>query len=228
MQQYLEHGTCKHPTDYKSEVWRSVSRVKTPCEQGLPHYTCYNQSNAFLMQRKGRRSAVSPWNVDLLLRSTTMRRIRSARSGLLGQRSFRSTALNQKSCHASVAVMLEKRGGCCRTDGPIRVQSCQMRHTIAAIKARGVALCVEAPLRVRSTPPAARSSPQLAASAEPLVTDAKGSNRRFITGLLHISDVTPARRAQGTTLSILRASVACAAAVQTAVLVLFFPWLGHY
>ena len=61
-----------------------------------------------------------------------------------------------------------------------------MRHTIAAIKARGVALCVEAPLRVRSTPPAARSSRQLAASAEPLVTDAEGSNRRFITGLLHI------------------------------------------
>ena len=75
VQQYLEHGTCKHPTDYKSEVWRSVSRVKTPCEQGLPHYTCYKQSNAFLMRRKGRRSAVSPWNVDLLLRSTTLRRI---------------------------------------------------------------------------------------------------------------------------------------------------------
>ena len=207
MQQYLEHGTRKHPTDYKSEVWRSVSHVKTPCEQGLPHYTCYKQSNAFLMRRKGRRSAVSPWNVDLLLRSTTLRRIRSARSGS-GQRSFRSSALNQKSWHASIAAMLEKRGGCCRTDAPIRVLFCQMRHTIAAIKARGVALCVEAPLSVRSTPPAARSSPQLAASAEPSVTDAKGSNRRFITGLLHISDVTPARRAQGTTLSILRAFVA--------------------
>ena len=33
------YGTCKHPTDYKSEVRGSVSRVKTPCEQGLPHYT---------------------------------------------------------------------------------------------------------------------------------------------------------------------------------------------
>ena len=31
--------------------------------------------------------------------------------------------------------MLEKRGGRCRTDGPIRVRSCQMQHTIAAIKA---------------------------------------------------------------------------------------------
>ena len=33
------YGTCKHPTDYKSEVRGSVSRVKTPCEQGLPHCT---------------------------------------------------------------------------------------------------------------------------------------------------------------------------------------------
>ena len=32
-------GTCKHPTDYKSEVRKSVLRVKTPCEQGLPHCT---------------------------------------------------------------------------------------------------------------------------------------------------------------------------------------------
>ena len=50
--------------------------------------TCYKQSNAFLLRRRRRRSAVSPWNVDPL-RSTTLRGIRSARSGL-GQRSFRS------------------------------------------------------------------------------------------------------------------------------------------
>ena len=49
--------------------------------------TCYKQSNAFLLRRRRRRSAVSPWNVDPL-RSTTLRGIRSARSGL-GQ-SFRS------------------------------------------------------------------------------------------------------------------------------------------
>ena len=116
---------------YKSEVRGSLSRVNTPCEQGLPHYTCYKQSNAFLMRRR-RRSAVSLWNVDPL-RSTTLRAIRSARSGL-GQRSFRSSALNRKSCHASVSVM-ENRGGRCRTDGPIRVLSCQMRRTIAAVKA---------------------------------------------------------------------------------------------
>ena len=82
---------------------------------------------------------------------------------------------------------------------------------------------------MRPTPPAARSSPQLAASAESLVTDAERSNRR-VTCLLHIiSDVTRVRHAQGTTLSILRAFIACAAAVQTAVLVLFGPsCLGHY
>ena len=55
------------------------------------------------------------------------------------------------------------------------------------------------------------------------------SNRR-VTCLLHIiSDVTRVRHAQGTTLSFLRAFIACAAAVQTAVLVLFGPpCLGHY
>ena len=47
------------------------------------------------------------------------------------------------------------------------------------------------------TLPAARGSPQLAASAESLVTDAERSNRR-ITCLLHIiSDVTRVRHAQG-------------------------------
>ena len=34
------YGTCKHPTDHTiSEVRGSVSRVKTPSEKGLPHYT---------------------------------------------------------------------------------------------------------------------------------------------------------------------------------------------
>ena len=78
-------------------------------------------------------------------------------------------------------------------------------------------------LGVRPTLPAARGSSQLAASAESLVTDAERRNRR-VTCLLHIiSDVTRVRHAQGTTLSILRAFIACAAAVQTAILVLFGP-----
>ena len=74
---------------------------------------------------------------------------------------------------------------------------------------------------MRPTLPAAKDSSQLAARAEPLVTDAERSNRR-VTCLLHIiSDVARVRHAQGNTLSILRAFIACAAAVQTAVLVLF-------
>ena len=77
--------------------------------------------------------------------------------------------------------------------------------------------------------PAARGSSQLAASAESLVTDAERSNRR-VTCLLHIiSDFTRVRHAQGTTFSIFRAFIGCAAAVQTAVLVRFGPsCLGHY
>ena len=122
---------------YKSGIRGSVSRVKTPCEQGLPHCTYVRATSRAMPSshmRRRRRSAVSPWNVDPL-RSTTLRGIRSARSGLGRQWSFRASALHRKSCYASVSVMLEKRGGRCRTDGPMRVLSCQMRHTIAAIKA---------------------------------------------------------------------------------------------
>ena len=77
----------------------------------------------------------------------------------------------------------------------------------------------------------ATGSPQLAGRAEEsLVTDAECSSNRRVTCLLHIiSDVTRVRHGQGTTLSILRAFNACAAAVQTAVLVMFGPsCLGHY
>ena len=69
-------------------------------------------------------------------------------------------------------------------------------------------------------------SSQFAASAESLVTDAERSNRR-VTCLLHIiSDVTRVRHAQGTTLSILRAFVACAAAVQRCLSCLARPVWG--
>ena len=82
---------------------------------------------------------------------------------------------------------------------------------------------------MRPTLQAARGSSQLAAIAESMVTDAERSNRR-VNCLLHIiSDGTRVRHAQGVTLSILRAFMACAAAVQTAVLVLFGPCCsGHY
>ena len=68
-----------------------------------------------------------------------------------------------------------------------------------------------------------RGSPQLVASAESLVTDAERINRR-VTCLLHIiSDVTRVRHAQGANRSIIRAFIACVAAVQTPVLVLVGP-----
>ena len=128
------YGTCKHPTDYKSEIRGSVSRVKTPCDQGLPHCTYVLQAEQRLphaTEEKAKRSFPMERGPTA---SNTLRGICSARSGLV-QRSFRSSALHRKSCHAAVSVMLEKSGGRCRTDGPIRVLSCQMRHTIAAIKA---------------------------------------------------------------------------------------------
>ena len=124
-------------------------------------YRCYKQSNAYLMRRR-RRSAVSPWNVDPL-RRTTLRGIRSARRSR-----WKSSALNRKSCHASVLVMLEKRGGCCRADGPRRARSCQMLHTIAAINAAWCRSLRSASSPMRPTPPAGRSSSQVAASAESL------------------------------------------------------------
>ena len=52
-------GTCKHPTDYKSEVRASVLRVKTSCEQGLPHCTYVLQAEQRLpsaTEEKAKRS----------------------------------------------------------------------------------------------------------------------------------------------------------------------------
>ena len=138
---------------YKSKVRGSVSRVKSPCEQGLPHCTYVLRAEQrlphateekakrrFPMERGPTAKHHPAWNPQC--------------TQWFRQRSFRSSALHRTSCHASVPVMLEKRGGRCRTDGPIRVLSCQMRHTIAAIKSCGVALCVKPPLGVRSTLPA--------------------------------------------------------------------------
>ena len=156
-----------------------------------------------------RRSAVSPSNVDPL-RSTTLRGVRSARRSR-----GNSSALNRKSCHAPVSVMLEKRGGCCRTDGPRRVRSGQMLHTIAAINA---ACCCS--LRSTSSPRASCSAscPQFIANCNKRCLT--GAERTIPTVHLHISHVTPARHAQGA-LSILRALVACALVAQIAVFVLF-------
>ena len=53
------YGTCKHLTPYKSEVRGSVSCVKTPCEQGLPHCTYVLQADQRLphaTEEKAKRS----------------------------------------------------------------------------------------------------------------------------------------------------------------------------
>ena len=68
---------------YKSKVRASVLRVKTPCEQGLPHCTYVLQSEQRLpsaTEEKAKRSFPVERGP---LRSTTLRGIRSARSGLV-------------------------------------------------------------------------------------------------------------------------------------------------
>ena len=181
-------------------------------------FTYYKQSNAFLMRRRRRRSAVSPWNVDPL-RSTTLRGIRSARS--VGQRSFRSFLCPTPK--VTPRFSLDDVG---EARWPLSHRWTDTSFTLpdAAHNSRNqghvvsLSELVEPPLGVRPTLPAARGSSQLAAIAEFLVTDAERRNRR-VTFLLHIiSDVTRVRHAQGTTFSILRVFIACAAAVQTAVL----------
>ena len=121
---------------YKSEVRASVLRVKTPCEQGLPHCT-------YVLQAEQRLPSATE---EKAKRSFPMERgpIAKHHSAWIPQCTQWFTAeefpllplpYTEKSRHAPVSVMLEKRGGRCRTDGPIRVLPCQMRHTIAAIKA---------------------------------------------------------------------------------------------
>ena len=118
---------------YKTEVRASVFRVKTPCEQGLPHCTHVLQAEQRLPHATEKAKRSFPHGTWIIAKNHPAWSPQCTQG--LGQRSFRSSALNRKSCHASVSVMLEQRGGCCRTDGPIRVLSCPMRHTIAAIKA---------------------------------------------------------------------------------------------
>ena len=94
---------------YKSEVRGSVSRVKTPCEQGLPHCTYVLQADQRL-----------PHATEKAKRSFPMERGPTAKhhpawnpqctQWFRAERSFRSSALHRKSCHSSVSVMLEKRG----------------------------------------------------------------------------------------------------------------------
>ena len=75
---------------YKSEVRASVcKRVKTPCEQGLPHRTYVLQAEQRLPSATGGEGEAQFPHGKGPTASTTLRVIRSARSGL-GQRNFRS------------------------------------------------------------------------------------------------------------------------------------------
>ena len=120
---------------YKSEVRGSVSRVKTPCEQGLPHCTYVLQAEQRLpsaTEEKAKRSF--PMERDPLP-STTLRVIRSARSGL-GQRSFRSFL-----CPTPKVTPRSSLGDVGEARWPLSHRwtdtspNLPVRHTIAAIKA---------------------------------------------------------------------------------------------
>ena len=80
----------------------SVSRVKNPYEQGLPHYTYVLQAEQRLPHATEKATRSFPMERGPIAKHT-LREIRSARSGL-GQRSFRSSALNRKSCHACFSL----------------------------------------------------------------------------------------------------------------------------
>ena len=126
---YQVHANTQQTTE--SEVRGSVSRVKNPRGQGLPHYVVL-QAEQRLPREKAKRSFP-------MERGPTAKHHPAANpqcSQRFRAEEFPLLCPKPKSCHASVSVMLlEKRRGRCRTDGPIRVLPCQMRHTIAAIKA---------------------------------------------------------------------------------------------
>ena len=122
---------------YKSEVRASVLRVKTPCERGLPHCTYVLQAEQRLPAATGEKAKRSfPIEHGPTAKHHSLCVECAVHAVVWGRGvSAPSSALHRKSRHATVSVMLEKRGGRCRTDGPIRVPPCQMRQTIAAIKA---------------------------------------------------------------------------------------------
>ena len=119
---------------YKSEVRGSVSRVRTLCEQGLPHCTYVLQAGqrlphateekakcSFPMERGPTAKHHPAWNPQC----TQWYRAEERKLLCPTPKVMPRFSLGD----------VEKRGGRCRTDGPIRVLSCQMRHTIAVIKA---------------------------------------------------------------------------------------------
>ena len=178
---------------YKSEVRGSVSRVKTPCEKGLPHCTYVlkaeqrlthateKEKRSFPMERGPTAKHHPAWNPQC------MQWFRAVEFQLL--------------CSTPKVMPRFSLGDV----GEAR-WSLSHRWT-----------------DTNPILPAARGSSQLAASAESLITDAERSNRRVACLLHIISDVTRVRHAQGTTLSILHAFIAFFCCCCTAVLVLYGP-----
>ena len=143
LQKYLVPGAVHASTQQTTSKYTNQRYGRLSCAKKLlvsrdsliARSTCYKQSNAFLQRRRKAK------------RSFPMERGPTAKHHPAWNPQctqwFRAEfpllplpyLVHRKSRHAPVSVMLEKRGGRCRTDGPIRVLPCQMRHTIAATKA---------------------------------------------------------------------------------------------
>ena len=213
---------------YKSEVRESVSSVKTPCEQGLPHCTYVlkaeqrlthateKEKRSFPMERGPTAKHHPAWNpqcmqwfraVEFQLLCSTPKVMPRFSLGDVGEARW---PLSHR--WTDTSLILPDAAHDSRNQG--RVVSLSMLSLLSA----WVRLC-----QLREVHHSLQQALNPWSRTQSAATD--GSP----TCLLHIiSDVTRVRYAQGTILSILRAFIACAAAVQTAVLVLFGPsCLGH-
>ena len=147
-----------------------------------------------------RQSSVSPWNVDPLRSTTLLRGIRSARSGL-GQRSFRSVLCPKPQVMPRFSL---GDGGEARwplshrwTDTtpilPDVAHDSRNQGRVVSLSALSLLSACVRLCKLREV------HHNLQQALNPCITDAERSHRRF-TCLLHISDVTRARHAQGTCL----------------------------
>ena len=161
---------------YKSEVRGSVSRVKTPCEQGLPHCTYVlhaeqrlphateKAKGSFPMERGPTAKHHPAWNTQCTQWVT------AEEFPLL--------------CPTPKVMPRFSRGDVGEARWPLSHRWTDTSPILpdaahdSRNQGRVVSLCVERP-----TLPAARGSSQLAAIAESLVKDAERSNRR-VTCLL--------------------------------------------
>ena len=213
---------------YKSEIRGFLSRVNTPCEQGLPHYTYVLQAEQRLphaTEEKAKRSfpmELGPtakhhpaWNPQCTqwlgqsFRSFLRPTPKVAPRSSLGDVGEARWPLSHRSTDTS--SILPDAAHDSRNQGRV------VSHSELSLLSACARLC-----QLREV------HHSLQQSLNPWSRTQSASHRR-VTCLLHIiSDVTRVRHAQGTALSIIRAFIACAAA-QTAALVLFGPsCLGHY